>query len=227
MCLRECWCTNFCVIISVATCYMGYIKLQSWGLYIFDFGGKSFGVNHQLFIKLIAMYKIKPNELRFRCCYLVPGTSVSVVGVAGVSRSCQYTQWLQSCTQLSIMTSCCHRIASNSWSKINLSGKINNSTFVCIITMALNNRNHLSEKCLWRVLLAQPMSPICKRGGDDIYELFCSQPPGNNWDVLASPSVMSNNLPKWQWCQSVLGIILWNHCIPFSFSRKCYSYIFF
>lgn len=137
------------------------------------------------------MYKIKTNELRFRCCYLVPGTSVSVVGVAGVS------------------------------------GKINNSTYVYIITMALNNRNHLSEKCLWRVLLAQPMSPICKRGGDDIYELFCSQPPGNNWDVLASPSVMSNNLPKWQWCQSVLGIILWNHCIPFSFSRKCYSYIFF
>ncbi len=80
--------------------------------------------------------------------------------------------------------------------KIKLITKMNNWTYISVITTTLNDQNHISEKLYWKCnnFFYFDWSPIPLHGEGGVYDLYCSQPPGgdkracsfifkNEWDA--------------------------------------------
>ncbi len=80
--------------------------------------------------------------------------------------------------------------------KIKLITKMNNWTYISVITTTLNDQNHISGKLYWKCnsFLYFDWSPIPLHGEGGVYDLYCSQPPGgdkracslifkNEWDA--------------------------------------------
>ncbi len=99
---------------------------------------------------------------------------------------------------------------------------MNNWTFISVITITLNNQNHISENVIiWKcnLFIYFDWSPIRLHGEGGVYDLYYSQPPGGDqrqlhfegrvrhtrvWNNTAwviqheynTPYLL--NMPKWQ-----------------------------